>query len=798
MAETKQKILVLLDTHAILHRAYHALPEFATSKGEPTGALYGLATMLLKIIADLKPDYIVACYDLPQPTYRHEVYEAYKSGRKKADDELVVQIKRSSEIFDAFGIPRYSLAGFEADDMLGSITEQMKKDPSIRIIIASGDMDTLQLVEQGRVLVYTLKKGISDTILYDEKGVKERFGFGPLLIPDYKGLRGDPSDNIIGISGIGEKTATELITQFGTLEEIYKKLKKDKEAFLKAGIKERMVKLLEEGEEEALFSKMLATIRRDAPIEFHVPEKNWKEAVDFEKTDALFKTLEFRTLGARVRSAVHGVSGGEGENNSAPAAGAEPVVEVVDPLEIKKIALALWVIDSNRTDPTQEDIMSYTGAGNFTEAREMIFAELKKRAGESVYNTIELPLIPVVESMEARGVKIDAEYLKELSKKYHVVLAGLEQNIWKQAGQEFNINSPKQLGEILFEKMGLKPLTKHIKKTAGGKQSTKESELEKLREVHPIIDEILQYREFQKLLSTYIDTIPEKLVDGRLHARFIQAGTTTGRMASSEPNLQNIPIRSELGRAIRKAFVAEKGFKLVAFDYSQIELRIAAFLSEDKDFLEIFREGRDVHTEVAAKVFNIPAGEVTSDQRSKAKTINFGILYGMGITSLQQNLKTTRAEAQKFYDDYFAAFPTLAQYMDNVKGMAQHLGYTETLFGRRRYFEGLKSHIPFIKAAAERTAINAPIQGTEADIVKIAMARIFDYIRAEKLEEKVYPILQVHDELVYEVEEKTVAKVLKDIKKIMESVVTSEQSKGVVCVAEAAVGDTWEGMEDQS
>lgn len=790
--ETKQKTLVLLDTHAILHRAYHALPEFATSKGEPTGALYGLATMLLKIIADLKPDYIAACYDLPAPTYRHEVYEGYKSGRKKADDELVAQIKRSSEIFDAFGIPRYSLAGFEADDMLGSIVEQMKKDPSIQVIIASGDMDTLQLAEQGRVSVYTLKKGISDTILYDEKGVKERFGFGPLLIPDYKGLRGDPSDNIIGISGIGEKTATELITQFGTLEEIYKKLKKDREVFLKAGIKERMVKLLEEGEEEALFSKMLATIRRDAPIEFHVPEKNWKDSVDFEKIDALFKVLEFRTLGTRVRNAVNGVSGGSGE----PAAGAESAAESVDPLELKKTALALWVIDSNRTDPTQEDIMSYTGARTFTEAKEMIFAELKKRAGESVYETIELPLIPVVESMEKRGVKIDADYLKELSKKYHTVLSGLEQNIWKQAGQEFNINSPKQLGEILFEKMGLKPLTKHIKKTAGGKQSTKESELEKLREVHPIIDEILQYREFQKLLSTYIDTIPEKLVNGRLHARFIQAGTTTGRMASSEPNLQNIPIRSELGRSIRKAFIAEKGFKLVAFDYSQIELRIAAFLSEDKDFLEIFREGRDVHTEVAAKVFNIPAGEVTSDQRSKAKTINFGILYGMGITSLQQNLKTTRVEAQKFYDDYFAAFPTLAQYLDNVKGLAQHLGYTETLFGRRRYFEGLKSKIPFIKAAAERTAINAPIQGTEADIVKIAMARIFEYIRTEKLEAKVYPILQVHDELVYEIEEKTVEKVLKDIKKIMESVVTPLQSKGIVCVAEAAVGDTWEGMED--
>jgi DNA polymerase-1 len=369
----------------------------------------------------------------------------------------------------------------------------------------------------------------------------------------------------------------------------------------------------------------------------------------------------------------------------------------------------------------------------------------------------------------------------------------LENKIWELAGGEFNINSPKQMGEILFGKMGL--TVKNQKKTAGGKVSTKESELEKMRDSHPIINLILEYRELQKMLSTYIDNIPLMIApDGRLHAKFLQTGTTTGRMSSQDPNLQNIPNKSVLGMEVRKAFCADKGNKLVAFDYSQIEIRIAAFLSGDKKLLEIFRQGEDVHTAVAAEVFGVPLNEVSKEMRRKAKVINFGIMYGMGVSALKVNLGTDRAEAQKFYDDYFAKFSGLASYLDSVKSDTARIGYTETLFGRRRYFEGIKSKLPFIRAMAERMAINAPIQGTEADIIKLAMIKVNKYLEGEKLSDHAHLLLQVHDELVFEMPESLVEKISPKIKEIMENVVDLEKTKSVVCKVEYKVGDNWGEM----
>ncbi|MFA6095580.1 MAG: DNA polymerase [Candidatus Paceibacterota bacterium] len=791
-----KKRLVLLDSHAILHRGYHALPDFSTAAGEPTGALFGLTSMILGIAEGLKPDYIVAAFDLPKPTHRHDAYKDYKAGRAKTDDALVAQIKRSRDIFAALGIPVYDKEGFEADDMLGTIVEKVKKDKNLDIVIASGDMDTLQLVSDDKVRVYTLKKGIKDTIIYNEDAVRERFGFGPELLPDYKGLRGDPSDNIKGIKGIGEKTATTLITTFGSIEDMYKALKKDKAAFAKkSGLTPRLVDIIEAGEEDAEFSKVLATIRRDAPIDWGLPAKAWKDSIDMDQVTALFAALEFRTMGARLKGIIDGTGIRRDEDTEKQEKGAERTKEDIPADKLREATIMLWLVNSNITDPQAEDIYNFTKAKTFDEAYRVLTEEIKKKNLAEVYETIERPLIPICERMQETGVKIDAKKLKALSDKFHKELSALEKGIWRQAGEEFNIASPKQLAEILYTKMGLVP--KRQKKTAGGAMSTKESELEKIVDMHPIVSDIMRYRELSKLLGTYVDAIP-KLLDGdsRLHATFIQTGAVTGRMATRDPGIQNIPNRTDEGRQIRDAFVAEKGYKIVSLDYSQIELRIAAFLSGDKKFIDIFKRGEDVHSAVASEVYGVPADKVTKTMRSQAKVINFGVMYGMGVTALQKNLNTDRATAQKFLNDYFERFSGLAAYLDRVKGEAARLGYTETFFGRRRYFDGIKSKIPFIRAAAERMAVNAPIQGTEADIVKLAMIELEKHVAEEGLGDKARILMQVHDEIVYEVKSDIAEDFARKAKEIMESIIPPEKIYGIVCVAEGSIGDNWgEGLQ---
>lgn len=788
----KKERLVLLDTHAIIHRAYHALPEFSTSKGEPTGALYGLCAMLMKIIEDLKPDYIVAAFDLPGPTYRHEAYEAYKGTRKETDKNLDLQLERSKEVFAAFDIPLYSCPGFEADDVIGTVVKDLKKS-GVDVVIASGDMDTLQLVDGKRVQVYTLRKGLTDTILYDEKKVEERFGFSPKLLPDYKGLRGDPSDNIIGVKGIGEKTATTLIQEFGSVESMYKALKKNPD-LAKVGISERIKTLLLENEEEALFSKTLATIRTDAPINFKLPKK-WREAVSLGKLEDLFRELEFRTMPERAKKLLKIPADADASllTRQNPT-GSDELGSASGLTEDKELELALWVVDSNLTSPTMDDVFHFAKTKSIDEAWKVINEELDKRGVRSVYEEIEKPLIPIVEDMNKTGVKVDKGMLGKLSKDYHKEVERLEKEIWKLAGEEFNIGSPRQLGDVLFMKLGL--AGSRQKKTASGGFTTKESELEKIKDKNPIIQLVLDYRELQKLLSTYIDSMPEQL-DGhsRLHSSFILAGAATGRMASHDPNLQNIPIRTELGRAIRKAFISEEGKSLLSLDYSQIELRIAAILAEDKKLIEIFKEGIDVHTGVAMRVFDVPAEKVDKAMRIKAKTINFGVLFGMGVNALKMNLKTDRKEAQEFYNNYFATFKELAEYLDKVKAEAERKGYTETMFGRRRYFSGLRSPLPYIRAQAERMAINAPIQGTEADIVKIAMKDADDMIKKNNWNEKAKLVLQVHDEIVYEVDDDIIEEVGKSLKKVMEGVMKSKETHGVPIVTEAHIGKNWNDME---
>jgi DNA polymerase-1 len=778
MAQKKDvKTIVLLDSHAIIHRAYHALPEFLSSKGEPTSALYGLSSMLMKIITDLKPDYIIACYDLPQKTFRHEAYKEYKAGRAKTEDALIEQLKKSREIFNAFNIPIYDAPGFEADDILGTIVEKFKKDKNIKIIIASGDMDTMQLIDDKKVQVYTLKKGINDTILYNEDTVITRFGFKPELLPDYKGLRGDPSDNIIGIKGIGEKTATDLIVNFGTIEEIYKKIKKDPEQFIKVGIKPRIIELVKENEEEALFSKTLATIRKDAPIDFKLPEKTFWENADIQKIEKTFMEFEFKSLFFRIESFFGDNQNSKPENFRAGLAerseenrGPEKILldlnsgdqdEKIDSEKLTEAGIALWLLNSDKTNPNLEDILFFTKEKTFEKAYEVIFKRLKEEKLERIYEEVEKPIIPIVKEMQDCGVLIDQKYFEELSKEYHIELDKLTKKIYELAGTEFNINSPKQLGEILFVKMGLKTSKK---KTASGSVSTKISVLEELEEGNPIIKEIMAYRELQKLLSTYIDVIPKMVsTDGRLHAKFLQNGTTTGRFASQDPNLQNLPIKSELGMRIRGGFIAEKKHKLLALDYSQVELRVVAMLSNDKKMTKIFADKKDIHSGVASFVFNVPIEKVDKEMRRRAKVINFGIIYGMGVSSLRKNLGGTREEAQKFYDNYFNQFSGVREYLEGVKEFAIKNTFSETLFGRKRSFPNIKSRIPFLKSMAERTATNAPIQGTAADIIKLAIRYAEEDLKKNNFLDKAHLILQIHDELVYEVEED----VLEDAEKII-------------------------------
>ncbi len=856
MASSKEKVLVLLDMHAILHRAYHALPNFYSPKGEPTGAVYGLTTFLLKAIRELKPDYLAACFDLPGPTFRHAAYDNYKGKRPDIASDLVSQIKRSYDIMKAFGVPAFEHPSFEADDIIGTIVEKTKKEKNLKTIIASGDLDTLQLVSNKRVQVYTLRKGLSDTILYDEKSVEERYGFGPKLVPDFKGLKGDPSDNIVGIPGIGDKTATELIMKFGTIENIYKLAKENGQALLKAGIKERTLKLLLEHEEEALFSKTLAQIRKDAPIPFSIGKMEWRKSFKKENLQDLLKDLGFMSLLSRVEEfseraleaeqitasrdlkslfqaseiwwhyseiseKIYAVSGaGVFELNLEK--NRTEIKEVMsrcaknyyfDAKKIfhklgftssigKDILITAWLCRSNLGNLTLKDAIhnflpkEFIGENDdlravslLPELSKAVDSELEEKKLGMVWADIELPLIPILFDMETRGILLNLDHLKKLSTEFSSKLGELEKDIWKKVGFEFNISSPKQLSEALFEKLKLS--VKGGKKTSSGARSTRESELIKIKDLHPSISKILQFRELSKLQNTYIDALP-KLADesGRVHTTFVQTGTSTGRVSSAEPNLQNIPIRSEYGREVRKAFIARQGSELVAFDYSQLELRIAAILSKDRKMISAFRAGKDIHTITAREIFNVSESEVTSEMRREAKVINFGILYGMGINALAAAMEVSREKAERFWEEYFRDFEGVTKLIEKIKKEVRRDGFVETMFGRRRYIPEINSGAEYIRKEAERMAINAPIQGTEADIVKIGMIRADKFIKENKLQDKASLILQIHDELLFEVRKEAMNDFIPQIVKILETIYESE----VPLVVDVKHGVSWGEM----
>ena len=786
--KNNKKRLVLLDAHAILHRSYHGMPEFTDRNGQPVGALYGYISMIARIKNDLKPDYIAACYDLPRPTFRHLAYDNYKGTRSATDEALKSQIDISYDICAGLNIPIYKCEGFEADDVLGTIAEIVKtSSPDIEIIIASGDMDTMQLIDDN-VKVYTLKKA-NETALYDRDAMYVKYGFYPLQIPDYKAIAGDSSDNIIGVSGIGVKGATDLIQKYNDLDNIYKHIEAENFDFKKEGLRERTVKLLIEHKDSAYFSKTLATIRLDVPINF-MP-CTW--AVDAEAYRALCDRFNFKSLRNRFDDYM--------EDKPVSLDDDKPIA--YDEYAHTGLKTMMNLHDSEMVNIKVADVLDQLNVKSIEEAenklKELLSNEkinIKVANDNNIhtlydyYKIVEQPIIEIIKHIEDSGICVSSDMLSVQSKKLHEIIIELEKSIYSSAGGEFNINSPKQLADIIYDKLGL---GEKIKKTKTGQRSTNMEMLNSLRDEHEIINNIIKYRELYKLVSTYIDALPDYIKDdGKIHSKLILNGAATGRFSSEHPNLQNLPAKSGEAIEIRKSFMAVEGHKLISLDYSQIELRLAAILSGDEALLQIFRDDIDVHAGVAALVYDKDAADISGDERRHAKAINFGILYGMGVNALKDSMGVERAVAQEFYYKYKERFHVLMNYMDQVKRRAEATGYTETLFGRRRQIPLLKSKLPFMKAQGERIAINAPVQGTGAEIIKFAMIDISEYIQdknkdnkdklnkngiakdsketsTEKEIDEIKMIMQVHDELIFEVRENDNISA-KEIKNIMENV----------------------------
>lgn len=722
-----KKRLLIIDANSLIHRAFHALPPFYTRKGKLTNAVYGFLLVLFKAIKEFEPDYIAAAFDVPGPTKRHKEFKEYKAKREKAADELYEQIPMVKEMLGAMNIATYEKEGFEADDIIGTISKKAPRKqvkPPLQTIIVSGDLDMLQLVDKN-TKIYTQRKGLRDSVLYDEGAVKKRFsGLEPKQLIDFKGLRGDPSDNIPGVTGVGEKTAIHLLLTFGSLNNMYKALEKGTDK-----IKEKLADTLLQYRDQALLSRKLGTIDCETPITINLKDLAW-DTYDRAKAEKALLRLEFSSL----LKTLPRVNGAKGENGF----------------------------------KTKESVQ---------EKIEQMFKD--KVFSKKVYE-LEKELVSVLRTMEKIGIAIDKKYFLKLEKETAKELKTLRTSIHRMGGREFNVNSTQQLSEILFSDLDISK--KGLKKTPKGVISTASPELEKLRDSHPIIDELLWYRELQKLYSTYIVPIPRKADKAsRVHTTFDQLGTATGRISSFNPNLQNIPIQTEWGRKIRKGFVAKKGYQLVSFDYSQMELRLAAHIAKDKKMSSFFAKGADIHQMTAAEVFGVKPEKVTKEMRFRAKALNFGVLYGMGARGFARSAKISMEEAQDFIDDYFINFPDIKEYIENTKEFVKEHGYTETLFGRKRFLPDIISLTPRFRAAAERMAVNMPIQGSSADVIKMAMVEISKELPKERL------LLQIHDELLFEL--KPNSKSVPQIQHIM------EQAGNLKLKVDVKAGDNWDELK---
>ena len=814
------KRLILIDSHALIHRAYHALPPLTTKSGELVNAVYGFTSILIKTISGFKPDYIVAAFDTPEATFRHEEYKEYKATRVKAPDELYAQIPRVKEILNAFKIPIFEKSGFEADDIIGTISKKLK-DRGVDVLILTGDMDNLQLISKNVSVLYAPPSAAKEQIIYDAKKVAERFdGLKPEQLVDFKGLKGDPSDNIPGVKGIGEKTAIILINRFGTIEKLYAAIEKNKAS----GISDSVLEKLKSGKDAAFFSRKLATIERDVPVNFNLKESEFGK-FDKKKLFKLLGELGFVSLINRLEprfSAEERGKQGTLAMTSNSIVGSSVSNKVANKGRIsydfksfiktpagKKVIInggdfdvmiAAYVLNPGERDYSLEKLSLREFSAVLPNALAVsklapIFKNrLIETETERVFEEIEMPLIPVLAKMETIGIKLDVKKINKLNDYFRKELKKLENEIYKLAGEKFNINSPQQLSEVLFLKLKIPGALAggRIKKTPKGNISTGAAELLKLRSQHKIIDLILKYRELAKLKSTYTETLPN-MVDnnGRIHTTYNQTGTASGRLSSQDPNLQNIPARGAWGDKVRQAFITEKGYKFLSVDYSQIHLRIIASLASDKKMMEAFKKEIDIHKFTASEINNVPIDKVTEEMRFAAKALNFGIIYGMGAQSFAESAGISKEKAKEFIAEYLNDFSGVARYIKKLQDEARQRGYTTTLFGRRRYLPELNSPNPMLRAQAERIAVNMPIQGLEADIIKKAMIEIDNWINQKKYGDSVKMILQVHDELLFEVKKDFVKEAAKKIVEIMEGVIDLK----VPIIAEAKIGDNWGEMK---
>lgn len=861
------KKLLILDSNSILNRAFYGVRYLSAKDGTPTNAIYGFLNILLKLIKEQEPDYICAAFDVKAPTFRHKQYEGYKAQRKPMPEGLAAQMPLAKDVLRAMGVTILEKEGYEADDIIGTVA-RLCEESEISCFIATGDKDDLQLAsDKTKVILTVTKSGYNETIIYDDKAVKEKYHVTPTEFIDVKALIGDPSDNIPGVKGVGEKTAMSLIEKHHSIEYIYENIDG-------IGLKGAMLQKMKDGREMAFMSKELATINRNTPIEFNAEECVFD---GFENNGELYEILKRLELNSIIKKL--DLSGGDnvkenedifkdfsyqvgdknmissdkvtvvldfdGDNISSAAVGAgnnavvlneqddikelleddsiakvmfdvkEAIVKLNGRIDIKNIsddtAIAAYLVDPAKNEYTIEKLASeYFGtviekpevkqlsllddvetdrseylakcAVALGVLNERIGDKIKENGQEKLYQEVELPLVTVLAHLEINGFLVDDNQLKEFADKLGEKIDALTNEIYMLAGEEFNINSPKQLGVILFEKLELKP----VKKTKTG-YATNADVLEKLRDKHPIVNFIMEYRQLAKLKSTYCDGLTAVVNPNthRIHSVFTQTVTVTGRLSSTEPNLQNIPTRTELGREIRKMFVAKEGYVLVDADYSQIELRVLAHIANDETMINAFRNNEDIHAVTASQVLGIPLEDVTKEQRSSAKAVNFGIVYGIGEFSLAQDLHISVKEAKAYIESYLEKYHGVRNYMESIKEQAKKDGYVKTMLNRIRYIPELKSPNYNIRQFGERVALNTPIQGTAADIIKLAMVRVDNRLINEGLKSKL--ILQVHDELIVEAHKDEVDKV----KQILSEEMQSAMELNVPLKVDMSTGHSW-------
>ena len=813
---------MILDGNSIVNRAFYGVRMLNAPDGTPTNAIFGFLNILQRMMDEQKPDALCVAFDRKEPTFRHKAYDGYKAQRKPMPEELAVQMPLLKETLDAMGIRRYELAGYEADDILGTAA-RICRERGWDCAVVTGDKDSLQLIDEHTVVCNVKSRmGQTETIDYTPEVFEAEYGFAPPLMVDLKALMGDSSDNIPGVPGIGEKTAMELIRKYGTIDNIYRQLPA-------LDIKEGVRKKLAEGEESARKSYWLATILREVPLELNPEDAVW----DRNYTDALyglFKRLGFQKFIEKWGLAESAAAAGPASEglprilvNS--AAGMEKLLQALkdaehvavrfidnlDAIELcdgkavygaswnacgedyDKLLDLLFSPDIKKLGHNVKDLMNVLSQegrclGRETDGAEAVFAlapvleeKLEELGMTKLYRKIELPLCEVLSEMEKAGFYVDRKALYDFGESLNGDIARLQESIWQHAGHAFNINSPKQLGEVLFEELMLPS----GKKTKTG-WSTNVDVLEKLRSKHPIVDEILEYRTLTKLKSTYADGLLKVIgPDGRIHSSFQMTVTATGRLSSTEPNLQNIPVRKKLGAEIRKMFVAGPGMVLVDADYSQIELRLLAHISGDEAMREAFLSGEDFHTVTASRVFGVPIAEVTPLMRSRAKAVNFGIVYGISAFSLAQDIGVFPNEAKAYMDAYLDKYHGVRDYMKHIVAKAKEDGYVATLFGRRRWLPELKSSNFNVRSFGERVALNMPVQGTAADVIKLAMVNVHRRLREEKLQARL--ILQVHDELIVECPEAEAETVQRLLAEEMENAV----HLSVPLTADAHIGHSW-------